>query len=110
VLKKLSTIFGELYLTDRVNPTFLDRIHDGELEAIALLVTDEYIDYRFCTADALAVKAISSLGIGSLGISLEELLTQIRQNKKLPDPSYSKKVFDKNKQTGINEMHKFIKS
>lgn len=96
-------------LINKVNVNFVDRIDDGEQESIALLNTGRFDDYRYCTGDTRAIKALSSLGMGALGISLEELLGNINQEKKLPDPSYSKKVFNRKKQEGLDEQHMFLK-
>jgi predicted nucleic acid-binding protein len=82
-------------IADKVNPNLLDRIDDGEQEALALLLTGRFDDYRFCTADTRAIKALASLDLGALGVSFEELLVQIGMKNKLPNPSYSKAAFDK---------------
>lgn len=96
-------------LEDRVNPNFLDRIDDGEKEAISLLLTGRFDDFRFCTGDMRAIKALSSLGLGAHGVSLEELLVDIGQKKKLPNPSYSKKTFELKKAEGLQEQSAFLK-
>lgn len=96
-------------LVDKVNPNFMDRIHDGEQEAIALLLTGRFDDFRYCTGDTRAIKALGSLSLGALGISLEELLEAVGQKSKLPDPSYSKATFDKKKAEGIQEQSMFLK-
>lgn len=96
-------------LEDKVNPNFMDRIDDGEKEALALLLTGDYDDYRFCTNDTRAIKALASLNLGAFGISLEELLNQINQKNKLPNQSYSKKAFDRKKAEGLQEQELFLK-
>ncbi len=96
-------------LIKKVNPNFLDRIDDGEQEALALLLTGDFDNFKYCTGDTRAIKALSSLGLGTLGISLEELLTAIGQKGKLPDPSYSKDAFDRKKAEGFQERDMFLK-
>ena len=96
-------------LINKVNPSFLDRIDDGEQEALALLLTGDFDDFKYCTGDTRAIKALSSLGLGTLGISLEELLTAIGQKNKLPDLSYSKDAFDRKKAEGFQEQKNFLK-
>lgn len=97
-------------VADKVNPSFLNRIDDGELEAIALLLAREYDKYQFCTGDTRAIKAMESLAIGNMGVSLEELLDKIGEVSKLPDRSYSKKVFDLKKAEGHQEKDMFLKN
>lgn len=109
-VKELTATLNEIAaLVDKVNPNFMDRIDDGEQEALALLVTGRFDEFRYCTGDTRAIKALSSLSLGSLGISLEELLTAIGQNAKLPDQSYSKNAFDRKKAEGLQEQTMFLK-
>ncbi len=96
-------------LTERVNLNLLDRIDDGEQEALALLLTGRFDDHQFCTGDTRAIKALTRLSLGALGISLEELLTQIGMKKKLPNPSDSKAAFDRKKAEGIQEQEMFLR-
>ncbi len=96
-------------LVDKVNPNFLDRIDDGEREALALLLTGKFDEFQYCTGDTRAIKALASLNLGALGVSLEELLTAIGQKNKLPDPSYSKAAFDRKKAEGLQEQGMFLK-
>ncbi|MBI4404305.1 MAG: hypothetical protein HY537_09105 [Deltaproteobacteria bacterium] len=98
------------YLEEKVNPNFLDRIDDGEKEAIALLLTGNFDEHRYCTADTRAIKALASLNLGAFGVSLEELLSKIGEAKKLPDESYSKRAFDLKKAQGLQEQSMFLKS
>lgn len=60
------------YLTDE----FFNAIDRGELEAIALLHTGNFDEYRFCSGDFLANKAMGVMGLGACCISLEEVLAQ----------------------------------
>jgi predicted nucleic acid-binding protein len=96
-------------LVDKVNPNFMNRLDDGELEALALLLTGRFDEFLYCTGDTRAIKALASLNLASLGISLEELLTFIGQKGKLPDLSYSKKAFDRKKAEGLQEQTTFLK-
>ena len=96
-------------LIKQVNPNFLDRIDDGEQEALALLLAGDFDNFKYCTGDTRAIKALSSLGLGTMGVSLEELLTAIGQKRKLPDPSYSKDAFERKKAEGFQEREMFLK-
>ncbi len=55
---------------------FLESIHDGEKEALALIAAGKHQDSIFCTADGPAIKALVMLNKGQNGISLEELLAR----------------------------------
>ncbi|HLE01295.1 MAG TPA: hypothetical protein VJB59_13615 [Bdellovibrionota bacterium] len=96
-------------LTDKVNPNLLNRIDDGEQEALALLLTGRFDDHLFCTKDTRAIKALGSLSLGAFGISLEELLAQIGMRNKIPDPSYSKSAFELKKAQGLQEQAMFLR-
>ena len=98
-----------LDLEGRVNPTFMDRIDDGEKEALALLLSGAYSEFRFCTGDTRAIKALASLNLGAYGISLEELLVKIRLQNRLPHPSYRKDAFNKKIAEGLQEQSMFLK-
>lgn len=97
-------------LENEVNPNFLNRIDDGEKEAIALLKSGDFDEHRYCTSDTRAIKALASLDLGAFGVSLEELLTKVGEGKKLPDESYSKKAFDLKKAQGLQEQASFRKT
>lgn len=96
-------------LEDLVNPNFMDRIDDGEKEALALLLTGRFDGHRYCTGDLRAIKALASLDLGAYGISLEELLSATGQKYKLPHPSYSKAVFNQKRAEGLQEQSLFIR-
>jgi hypothetical protein len=97
-------------LIDKVNSNFIDRLDDGEQEALALLLTGRFDEFRYCTGDTRAIKALASLNLGGIGISLEELLVAIGQKNKLPDPSYSKNAFDRKRAEGLQEQGMFLKT
>jgi hypothetical protein len=61
----------------RVASRFTDAIelHDGELEALALLTQDEHdVEHAFCSADGAAIEGACMLGLTDRCMSLEELL------------------------------------
>jgi hypothetical protein len=110
-IKELSATPEEVgALVEKVNPNFLNRIDAGEQEALALLLTGRFDEFRYCTGDTRAIKALSSLNLGSFGISLEEVLVKANQKVKLPDPSYSKAAFDLKKAQGLQEQSMFLKT
>lgn len=96
-------------LDQKINPSMRGLIDAGEKEVIALMIKGEFEEHLFCTGDTRAIKVISALGMGSLAVSLEELLEKIGQKGKLPNPSYSKSKFDKCKAEGIVEQNIIMK-
>jgi hypothetical protein len=109
IIELTATVREIQILQEKVNQNFIDRIDDGELEALALLMSGKYNDYRFCTSDTRAIKSMSSLSLGAFGVSLEELLDEIKLRKKLPDQSYSKAAFDRKKAEGLQEQEFFLR-
>lgn len=78
-----ATIQDELHLQSLVKPAFWVAFDPGEREAIALLKSDRYREFFFCTGDAAAVKGLSILGLSNQGISVEKLLSKIGTRKNL---------------------------
>lgn len=61
----------------------LEGLHPGESEALALLFVQKAGDYRFCTGDRAAIRALALLGLSEQGISLEEALEAVGATKPL---------------------------
>ena len=55
-------------------PSFLAALHDGEKEAIAILVSQATAGLVFCTGDVIAIQSVAMLGCTERCISFEELL------------------------------------
>lgn len=66
---------------DRV---FVEGLHDGEVEALALLLSNSVDNAFFCTGDALAIQALAMIGHSESGISMELLLKSNGLKKPLP--------------------------
>lgn len=64
-------------LLNRFDPTVRERVDQGELEAITLLLRWDHPRPEFCTADRMAVVALCLLGESSLLVSLENLLQRV---------------------------------
>jgi hypothetical protein len=62
---------------------FFNSIDPGELEAMAILNSGDYDDYKFCSGDFAANKAMGVLDMASYCISLEDVLAQIGTSTKL---------------------------
>jgi hypothetical protein len=65
---------------DRV---FVENIHAGEREALALLHSRKAGDAIFCTSDAAPIRAMAILNLPEKAVSFEKILGQIGQTKKL---------------------------
>ncbi len=52
---------------------FVDGLHEGELEALAIIHTSEE-EIVFCTADQMAIQAVAMLSRADRGVSFEMLL------------------------------------
>ena len=69
------------------DPSLVDSIHAGELEALSILRTWPDDDRpAFCTGDRLATIALCLLGFSTLAVSLEELLDRIGLGRELGRP------------------------
>lgn len=53
--------------------TFVDGLHEGELEALAIIYVSEE-EIVFCTADQMAIQALAMMDHADRGISFEALL------------------------------------
>ncbi|MCD4748431.1 MAG: hypothetical protein K8R59_03565 [Thermoanaerobaculales bacterium] len=66
------------------DPTLVESVHLGELEALALLKTWQGENPpSFCTGDRLATVALCLLGFSELAVSLEAFLDQVGLSRKL---------------------------
>lgn len=75
-------------------------LHDGELEALALLTLDEaFEEHVFCTADGAAIQGACLLGIGERCESLEGLLEAVGLRKSL-SWRFTREFMAKNKREG----------
>ena len=94
---------------NKVTDSYLNSIDNGEIEALALLISEGYDEFRFCTGDTAAIRGLGALYLGDRGVSLEELLTKVGGS--LPfSPNYSKKAFDLDIARGITEQGLIIRS
>jgi hypothetical protein len=79
-------------LQEVFDSVFIHTLHDGELEALALILADRVGDALFCTSDASPICALAMIGASDLGISMEELL-QIKRLQKPLEWQFSEKFF-----------------
>jgi len=75
-------------------------LHEGELEALALLTShEEFDEHVFCTADGAAIQGACLLGIGERCESLEELLDVAGLRKRL-SWRFTREFMTRNKREG----------
>lgn len=97
-----------LSLGRTLSSSFLPSLDEGELEAIAFLYSSKRENqYRFCSADGLAIKCLGAIGLRHLSISLEELFEKQCINVKLPQ-RYSKGFFEKMLGEGFRDSHLYL--
>lgn len=100
------------HLCSKLSANSMKSLDPGELEALALLGSSTYKNYRFTTADRAAIKALGVLGWGERGVSVEELLQKSGahgpQIKKLPQ-HFTKKWFQARLHEGVMERHLWVK-
>ena len=61
------------------HPDRLEGLHDGEQEALALVLSGTFVGGHFCSGDRAAIRALAALGLESQGVSLETALQEIGQ-------------------------------
>jgi hypothetical protein len=91
-----------LAVFSRVASRFTDalELHDGELEALALLTQDDiYVEHVFCSADGAAIEGACMLGLTERCASLEELLGMVGLGRAV-SWRFSKKFTDLHKREG----------
>jgi hypothetical protein len=75
-----------LAAVDQFVPSFCDGLHDGEKEALGLLIGGRFSFDAFCTGDTNAIVAASMLGHWDTLISLETLVARLGLRAKLQGP------------------------
>ena len=79
-------------LVDMFDRSFTDAIHDGEIEALALIREQKVGDAMYCSCDGSALKALAMIGHAEKGISMEALLQSIGHSKNVKG-QFSEKFF-----------------
>jgi len=94
---------GELLsLTSRFDDVFVGGLHDGELEALALLVErQDFEETIFCAGDGAAIQAAVMVGMDERCDSLESMLDSIGLSKTLDWP-FTKEFHDRHRREGLD--------
>jgi len=94
-IPELSASMSEI---ERVRAVFDEELnmalHDGEVEAIAILYADQSDSLLFCTSDKVAIRVLAMLGLSDSGVSFEEVLKATGLSKPLPH-EYCAEYFDR---------------
>jgi hypothetical protein len=88
---------------DKFDSVFVEGLHDGEAECLALMMYDRVTNTYFCSADATAIQALSMIGHSAFGISFERLLQESGLTKKLRR-HYRDRFFKKHIQIGSQNL------
>lgn len=100
-------------LSRMLSPAFMHSLDPGELEALALISSAKYKDYKFTTADRAAIKALGVLGMSDRGIAVETLLENAGAStsliKRLPQ-HFTKRWFNSCLHDGFMEKQLWLKS
>jgi len=99
-------------LSSRLKSDFMASIDPGEREALATLLSKQHQQLLFSTADRAAARALGILGLGSRGISIEELLEGLgskRSSKTKLPIHHTKKWFQQAVAEGFSEQHLWLK-
>lgn len=86
-------------LSDLFDTVFLEGLHEGESEALALLLSGKTKEAYFCSSDAKAIQALAMIGLSEQGVSFEELI-KASGLRPLSDHHYSENFFKRNIKTG----------
>lgn len=74
---------------DRV---FIEGLHEGELEALALVKEDRVRGALLCTGDAVAIQALAMIGHSESGISMARMLLSMGLQRNL-DKQFTEEFF-----------------
>lgn len=94
---------GELLsLTSRFDTVFAGGLHDGELEALALLCERSDFEHTiFCAGDGAAIQAAVMVGMDERCDSLESLLDSVGLSQRLEWP-FTREFHDQHRREGLD--------
>jgi len=70
-------------LNRKFDRVFIESLHPGETEALALISSGKASGYKFCSGDKVAIQGLAMIGHSSSGISMENLLKSVGLTKQL---------------------------
>lgn len=95
-IKEVSATSAEMeFLHSIFDRVFVQELHEGELEALALIKANKVGEALFCTGDAVPIRALAMIGHSEVGISMETLLKKTGLQKTL-DKQFTEQFFREN--------------
>lgn len=88
---------------NKFDSVFVQGLHAGENEALALIMHGKIIDTFYCSADATAIQALAMIGCSELGISMEAMMKKSGITKRLRR-HYTDKFFKDNIKIGRQNL------
>jgi hypothetical protein len=86
----------------RFDPTYIERLHAGELESLCYMLDHCGQGDRICSGDGIVYKVLGKLMCSERGISLEELLNDVGYSKPIRE-QFSKKFRESWASKGFQE-------
>lgn len=83
------------------NRVFLEGLHEGEMEALALVLGGRF-DLKMCSGDKMAIQALSMVGRGDDGVSLQEVLRTRGLTRPL-EYQFTQEYFERYRQLGFQK-------
>jgi hypothetical protein len=90
-------------LLNMFDSVFAAGLHDGEIEALSLILYGEIGDTLYCSSDAKAIQALAMIGHSEKGISMETLLKKTGLQKKI-NRQFTEKFFKNQISLGVANL------
>ncbi|MGV8083955.1 MAG: hypothetical protein AB2L09_10040 [Coriobacteriia bacterium] len=91
-----------LALAERFDDSFIGGLHEGEIEALALLAErDAFSETVFCAGDGAAIQAAVMIGLDERSISLERLLESVGLSKTL-EWQFTDRFYERHRRQGLD--------
>lgn len=104
-----ASISEEEEMLKQLPDLFRESIDLGEIESLSILINRSDLNFKFCSCDAKAIRALSHLRVSEKGISLEEVLNKFKHNKVDLKVRHLKEYFQDNVKRGIVEFIQNVK-
>ncbi len=88
---------------NKFDSVYVQGLHAGENEALALIMHGKINDTLYCSADATAIQALAMIGHSDLGISMEIMMKKSGITKRLK-VHYSEEFFKRNINIGKQNL------
>lgn len=89
-----------LAFKDRFDSNYCGILDAGEAESLTYLTAQTSSGFKISSGDAIVYKVLGNLNLAEQGISLEEVLQQIGQSRRIDEPQYKKAFRDQMTRVG----------